>query len=414
MSPETRRMTETAIPRRPVGARLATVAAFLVDGVGVGAWAASVPALRQSLGLTDSALSLSLLAFAAGAITAMPATGWLLTRVASRRATIVAAAVAAFALLLPGLAPSLPLLVAAAFVFGMGKGFLDVSMNTYAAAIQRAWRAPIMSSFHAAFSVGGLLGSVAMGLLFSHGLGVRTGLTVMAMAALPLVGVVAALAREVPDEHAETPPQGFVWPSRALLGVGLLCFLSMLIEGAMADWSGVYLATVAGASTAGAAAGYAAFSVMMVTGRLGGDWTIRRLGGALTLRLGAAAAAVGLALALSIAAPATAVVGFALVGLGAANIVPLLFTVAARSGAAAPGAAIAMAASVGYAGFLLGPPAIGFAADHVGLRLALALLFVAAAFIAVFAARAVAARPGRLPARRSGGAEDAPAQQIPL
>jgi MFS family permease len=169
----------------------------------------------------------------------------------------------------------------------------------------------------------------------------------------------------------------------------------MLIEGGMADWSGVYLATVAGASTAGAAAGYAAFSVMMVTGRLGGDWTIRRFGGALTLRLGAAAAAVGLALALSVAAPATAVIGFALVGLGAANIVPLLFTVAARSGAAAPGAAIAMAATVGYAGFLLGPPAIGFAADHVGLRLALAILFVAAAFIAVFAARAVAARPGR-------------------
>jgi MFS family permease len=407
-------MTEAMTIRRPVGARVAIVAAFLVDGVGIGSWAASVPALRQSLGLTDSALSLGLLAFAAGGIAAMPATGWLLTRVASHRATIAAAPAAAFALVLPGLAPSLPLLVAAAFVFGICKGFLDVSMNTYATAIQRAWGSPIMSSFHAAFSVGGLLGSLAMGLLFSHGLNVRTSLILIAIAALPLIGVVAALARSAPDECAETPPPGFVWPSRALLSIGLLCFLSMMIEGGMADWSGVYLATVAGASTAGAAAGYAAFSVMMVMGRLGGDWTIQRFGGALTLRLGAAAAAVGLALALSIAAPATAVVGFALVGLGAANIVPLLFTVAARSGAAAPGAAIAMAATVGYAGFLLGPPAIGFAADHVGLRLALAILFVAAAFIAVFAARAIAARPGRPPAWRSGNVEDAPSQQIVL
>jgi MFS family permease len=407
-------MSEAAIMQRPVGARLAIVAAFLVDGIGVGAWAASVPALRQSLGLSDSALSLGLLAFAAGAIVAMPATGWLLTRVASHRATVAAAPTAALALILPGLAPSLPLLVAAAFVFGMGKGFLDVSMNTYAAAIQRAWGAPIMSSFHAAFSVGGLLGSLAMGLLFSHGFDVRTSLAVTAIAALPLITIVAALARGAPDERAGTAPPGFVWPSRALLGVGLFCFLSMLIEGGMADWSGVFLATIAGASTAGAAVGYAAFSVLMVTGRLGGDWTIRRLGGALTLRLGAAAAAVGLALALSVPAPSTAIIGFALVGLGAANIVPLLFTVAARSGAAAPGAAIAMAATVGYAGFLLGPPAIGFAADHVGLRLALAILFAAAAFIAVFAARAVAARPESPPAWRSGSVEDAPPRQIAL
>jgi MFS family permease len=215
-------MTEAAIMRRPVGARLAIVAAFLVDGIGIGAWAASVPALRQSLGLTDSALSLGLLAFAAGGIAAMPATGWLLTRVASHRATIAAAAAAAVALLLPGLAPSLPLLVAAAFVFGVCKGFLDVSMNTYATAIQRAWGASIMSSFHAAFSVGGLLGSLAMGLLFSEGFSVRTSLAVVATSALPLIGVVAALARRAPDERAETAPPGFAWPSRALLGIGHL------------------------------------------------------------------------------------------------------------------------------------------------------------------------------------------------
>jgi MFS family permease len=386
-------MAEAAIIQRLIGPRLGTTAVFLVDGVGIGAWAACVPAIRRALDLSDSALSLSLLAFAGGGIVAMPAASWLLTRMTSRRATILLATAIAVGMLLPGLARSLPVLVAAAFVFGMSKGALDVSMNTHAVAIQRAWGGPIMSSFHAAFSMGGLLGSIVIGFLFAQGFDVTGALGLMTLVALPVVATAAVLMRGMaPDPDMAAPAAAFAWPSRALLGIGLLCFLSMLIEGGMADWSGVYLSTVAGAATATAAAGYAAFSMMMVAGRLGGDWTVRRLGEARVLRLGAGLAALGFAIALGLGMPVPAMAGFALVGLGVSNIVPLLFSASARSGSVARSTAIAMTATVGYAGFLLGPPIIGFAADHVGLQLALCVLLLAAAFIAGFAARAT--RPG--------------------
>ena len=402
---------DLAIVHRAFGPRLAATAIFLVNGVGIGAWAACIPALRQSLGLTDSALSLILLAFAGGGIVAMPAAGWLLTRITSQSGTIALAFVFALGMLLPGLAPSLPLLIAAALVFGMCKGFLDVAMNTYAAAIQRAWAAPIMSSFHAAFSVGGLLGSVVMGLLFARGFDVMTGLILMTVTTLPVIGMAVALVCNVVlDEDATTPRSRLAWPSRAVLGIGLLCFLSMLIEGGMADWSGVYLLTVAGISTAGAAAGYAAFSMMMVIGRLGGDWAVHRLGDRLVLQAGATMAALGFAIALGVATPLPAIVGFALVGFGVSNIVPLLLSASAQTGSASPSAAIAMTATVGYAGFLIGPPMIGVAADHVGLGTALGFLLVAATLIASFAARATAPQPGRIAARASDSAETRPSK----
>ena len=165
-------MTDTAIVARPVGARLATTTIFLINAVGIGGWAASIPALRDSLHLTDAKLSPCLIAFSGGSIIGMPTAGQLVARLGSRTTTILFAVTFVLSMVLPGLATSLPLLIAAAFVFGVGKEFLDIAMNTYAAVLQHAWGAPIMSSFHAAFSVGGLIGSVSMGLLFSGGFSV--------------------------------------------------------------------------------------------------------------------------------------------------------------------------------------------------------------------------------------------------
>ena len=385
-------MIEAKKQRYLIGARVAVLAAFVVDGVGIGAFAASVPALRSALALTNSQLSLALLTFACGGITAMPIAGWLLSRVPSHRATAVMAAVATLSLLLPGIAPSLPLLVGATLVFGLCKGGLDVSMNTCAAAVQQAWGGPIMSSFHAAFSLGGLLGAGAMGLLFGQGCSVRIGLIVLTILVLPLIVVVAVFARAVgsaeqtPSSQTGKTASAFTWPQRALLLIGILCFLSMLIEGGMADWSGVYLATVAGASTSVATAGYAAFSAMMLIGRLGGDRVVRRFGEGLILRLGAALAVAGLTIGLSFATPGAAILGFALVGCGVSNIVPLLFTAGSRT-ATSPSVGIAVVATIGYSGFLVGPPAIGFTADYFGLRFALLLPLVGAGLVAFFAGR---------------------------
>ncbi|WP_170976416.1 MFS transporter [Rhizobium sp. FKL33] len=372
---------------------MATTAIFLINGLGIGAWAACIPALRQSLHLSDSALSLCLLAFSGGGIVGMPAASLLVARLGSQKTTMFLAIAFALAMAFPGYALSLPILIATAFVFGMGKGFLDVAMNTYAAAVQRSWGSAIMSSFHATFSVGGLVGSVAMGMLFAHGFDVRTGLLSMTAIALPLIGLAALLVRGAAVEGSDgNPASTFALPNRALLGIGCLCFLALLMEGGMADWSGVYMTTVVGVSTAGAAAGYAAFSVAMIIGRVFGDWAVHRWGERIVLRLGGTTAALGFVAALGPVNSASTIIGFALVGIGASNIVPLLFSAAARSETVAPSAAIAMTATVGYAGFLLGPPVIGFAADHIGLRAALVILLLAAVLIAGSAARVTGGR----------------------
>lgn len=381
-------MANVLIGRRPVGPRVATTVVFLINGLGIGAWAACIPALRQSLHLSDSALSFCLLAFSAGGIIGMPAASILVARLGSQRTVALLAAAFAIAMALPGYALSLQSLIATAFVFGMCKGFLDVAMNTYAAGVQRSWGFAIMSSFHAAFSVGALVGVVTMGMFFAHGLDVYSGLLLITATTLPLIGLAALLMRGTEiDTGTSDQTSTFARPNRALLGIGCLCFLALLMEGGMADWSGVYMATVVGLSTAGAAAGYAAFSVAMIIGRVCGDWAVQHWGEHTVLRLGGAVAALGFIIALGPVSSVSTILGFALVGIGASNIVPLLFSAAGRSQVVAPSAAIAMTATVGYAGFLIGPPMIGLAADHIGLRAALVTLLIAAVLISGSAGR---------------------------
>lgn len=378
-----------SLARRPMAARVGTSLVFLASGSGIGAWAAGVPSLKLRLSLSDSELGLALLAFAGGAIVAMPSAGWLGVRFGSHRVAVAAAAVFAAALTLPGLAGSLPVLVASALLLGMGNGVLDVSMNAHATAVERAWGSPIMSSFHAAFSLGGLTGAAAGGLLLGRGLA-APGVLALAAAFIGLLVLVSvalgagpAVGRAEPGEASVT----FAWPSRAQLGIGLLAFLTLLIEGAMADWSGVFLATVAGASVAAASGGYAAFSVAMLACRALGDRIVAWFGPVRVVQVGALVAGAGLTLALGVGRPAAGSLGFAMVGLGVANMIPVLFSAAGRSRTVAPAVGVASAATVGYAGFLLGPPAIGLAADLVGLRWALTLLLAATALIALAAAR---------------------------
>ncbi len=192
-----------------------------------------------------------------------------------------------------------------------------------------------------------------------------------------------------PDRPGRVPPArggaGFVRPSAALLGIGLLTCLGFVIEGAMADWSGLFLITVAGATPALGASGFAGFSIAMATGRLLGDRVVRALGGRVTLCLGGLLAALGFALALGVARPLLGAAGFAMVGLGLSNVVPVLFSAASRARTDNPALAVAMASTIGYAGMLGGPPVIGFISQAVGLRLALCVPMLGAVAIAAAA-----------------------------
>jgi MFS family permease len=365
--------------------RGANSAIFLCNGLGIGAWAASLPLLQARLHLTDGQLSLALLGFAAGAVLSMPLTGLAAPRIGVARATRLAALSYAIAMLGPGLAPGLPALVFSAFLLGLTNGALDVSMNGLASGIETRWGAPIMSSFHAAFSVGGL-GGAAIGAAMAP----RSSPWVSAMSLVALINVALALAawRALQDPSsaptAATAAPRFVLPGRAALWLCACVALGLLGEGAIGDWSGVYLANNLGASPSLAAAGYGAFSAAMIVGRLGGDALVARFGPARAVRYGGLVFALGIVLALLAPDPLESAIGFGLVGIGLSNVVPIVYSAAARLGSS-PATGVAMAASAGYSGLLLGPVLIGALASIFGLRPSLWLLAACAGAIALTA-----------------------------
>ena len=377
---------QTAVlQRKPAsGVRVGVTGLFLANGVGFGAWAASVPAVKQTLSISSGALGGALLAVALGAMLAMPLTGWL----GARRVPRLLSGTGVFLMLAlpwPGFADSLPVLAATLLVFGAASGALDVCMNARAAEVERGWGRAIMSSFHAAFSLGGLVGTCVVAASSWLGFGVAGGL----LAAAVLVGV-AVLAHGVldpaPDLATAEVGQRIAWPRRALAGIGLLCLLAFMTEGGIGDWSGVFLAQVARFPPQATPAGFAAFSATMIVGRLTGDFAVRRFGAAAMLGAGGLIAMAGFALA--IAMPALGPLGFGLVGLGTSNMAPVLFSASARAGSAAS-TGVAAAATLGYAGMLLGPPLIGILADFTGLRAALGVLVAAMAAVALGARRVI-------------------------
>lgn len=356
---------------------------FLANGAGFGAWAASVPGVKDRLGISAGALGGALLCVAFGAMLAMPVVGFLGARHVPRLLSATAV-VLMVALPLPGVAGGVPALAACLLLVGAGAGSMDVCMNARASRLEQEWGAPIMSSFHAAFSFGGLVGTGLVALAEWFGWGVLGGLL---LTSVVLAG--AAAAHLVLDRHpalADAEARGrFAWPSLAVAGIGALCFLAFMTEGAVADWSGVFLRAVAGFSAPAGAAGFASFSAAMVIARVLGDATVRRLGRGRVLSFGALAAGAGVALAIML--PAAGPLGFALVGLGCANMAPILFSTAGAAPASSAG--VAAVATLGYGGMLLGPPLIGVLADWIGLRFALAVLVAAMAMIALGARRIV-------------------------
>jgi MFS family permease len=381
-----KKMTATVHPESVLRPRLAVTALFLANGNAIGLWAASIAPIKLGFGLSDFELSMVLLAFAVGAILSMTVTGHIQARFGSARVALWSSIVFALVLPLPALMPNLVTLAVAILIFGACNGAMDVAMNGHGAVVERLNGRPIMSSFHAAFSLGCLLGSGIGRLILSSGHGPLG--TMGAASAFALVLILGfATSLPVRAEGTAEPPVGFAWPSRAVLLVGGLCFLCMFAEGAVAEWSGVYLVSAAAATTAVATSGYSGFAFAMTVGRLLGDRIVHRLGAARVVSFGAALATVGLALTLAVPRVEIAVIGYALAGIGIANIVPVLFSAGGNAVAGHPGVGVAMAATCGYAGFLLSPPLIGVFAEVFSLRVSLMSLALALAIVALGAPR---------------------------
>jgi predicted MFS family arabinose efflux permease len=355
----------------------ATRLIFLLSGLAMAGWAPMVPYAKARLGLDEATLGLVLLALGGGSMVSMPLVGFLTHRFGSHRVIGVGGVLLCAALPLLVLAPSLAALVVALLYFGVMLGVVDVAMNAHAVAVEVRAARPLMSGFHGLFSIGGLLGAACISALLA--VGVSLLMASLTLAALLLLIVLSQWGRLLDDrqpalkEVVEAPRRSMRMPGTVWL-LGALCFVSFLAEGSMLDWSAVFLRDVRGVAAASAGIGYAAFSLAMALARITGDAVIARFGPQRTVRVGALVAATGFVLATWAPWPATTLLGFVLVGLGAANIVPLMFGAAGRLPGVPAGVAIATVTAVGYAGLLAGPALIGFLAHASSLSVALALV----------------------------------------
>jgi predicted MFS family arabinose efflux permease len=368
-------------------ARVAIGALFFLNGFAFATWVSRIPAVQASLDLSPGTLGAALMGLGAGSFVAMPVSGWLIARFGSRRVVRVATIACALLLAPLALARDAVALGAALALFGAAMGSMDIAMNAQGVELEHRVERPILSTFHALFSFGGMIGAAVGGVIAARGVVPATHFA--ATAALLLVAAIAALPALIdPPPAPPGAPAGRLRLSPALVGLGVLAACIMIAEGAMADWTPVYLSSVLGAGPGTAAAGYAVFSAAMTVGRFSGDWLTVRVGRARLVRAGSLLAVVGLATALLVGTVPVALLGFVAVGAGFSVVVPLVFAAAGRLDSRSAGPGLAAVTTAGYLGFLAGPPIIGFAADAFTLPRALAIV-VALAGAGVVLARFV-------------------------
>ncbi len=350
----------------------ATRLLFLLTGIANATWAAMVPFAKLRLNLNDAALGSVLLALGCGAMLAMPATGWLMKRYGSGKVLLVSGAAMVVSVPLLAIAPDPVMLAAALFLFGALLGMVDVAMNNQAVFVELQAGKPLMSSFHGLFSLGGLLGGVGVAALL------KVGMSMTLIATLVGIAFTAATLHQsrhfLPHEQTEPEheehqrfrmPHGIVWL------LGMLCFFGFLTEGAMLDWGAVFLRFERGMDEAGAGLGYAAFSLAMTGGRLTGDWINHHLGPQKIVFIGGLLAAIGLGVIVTAPWVWLSLCGFVLVGMGASNVVPVLFSASARIPGVPASTAMPLVTMCGYTGILAGPAAIGFLSRATSLPIAL-------------------------------------------
>ncbi|PRW66963.1 MFS transporter [Pseudomonas fluorescens] len=375
-------MTAIPTPAPVVPGRLeqmSTRIAFFIAGFGIAAWAPLVPYAKARANLNEGTLGLLLLCLGVGSIIAMPAAGALASRYGCRR--VLSAGTLMICLALPMLATvsSIPLLIAGLFLFGAGLGTVDSTVNLQAVIVERASGKTMMSGFHGLFSLGGIVGAAGVAGLLGLGLSPL-------QATLVVVITLAALLKAAPHllpYGSESSGPAFAVPHGVVLFIGCLCFIVFLAEGAVLDWSAVFLSAERGLDEAYAGLGYAAFALTMTAGRLTGDAIVRRLGPTRVIVMGGTLACAGLLLATLLPAWETALLGYALVGAGCSNIVPVLYTAVGKQTVMPEHIAVPAITTLGYAGILAGPAVIGFIAHGSSLSTAFILIAVLLAAVAI-------------------------------
>lgn len=369
--------------------RLAVSASFLLQGLCFSTWASRIPTVQQKLHLSETELGGVLLAVPVGLIVSLPITGWLVAKYGSRTMTVLAVLLYSGALPLLGLAQNVPQLLAALVLFGFGSNMANISVNTQGVGVEAIYGKSILATFHGIWSLAGFVGAALGTAMIGWGISPLQHFT--GMAAFIWLGVALMRPYLVPADAPSPADQPlFVLPDKGLMLLGILAFCSLLSEGTMFDWSGVYFKKVVLAEKAQVGLGFSAFMAMMATGRFIADWFTDKFGRARTLQLSGLLTTVGLSIAVAFPTLLAASIGFMLVGLGVSSVVPLVYSAAGRSRTMPAGVALAAVSTVGFAGFLLGPPLIGLVAGATNLRVSFAIIALMGLAVAALARPATA------------------------
>jgi len=358
--------------------RLAVNIIFFLNGFVHANYFSRLPRIQDQFHINDGIVGLVLLSSSIGALLAMPFTGWMIIRNGSRRITLFAAFF--YCILIP-LIPWLPTatllpLVILFFLLGVSAGMLDVAMNSQAVMVEKQMGKPIMTSFHAVFSIGMMIGALG-GSLFTK---ISSGLFIHFITVSSISVAVVFIARYYlihdKPEKKEVEGPAFRLPNAAMVSIGVIAFCSMLGEGAMADWSTNYMENISKADPAMAPLGLSAFALAMTIGRVFGDGARIKFGDR-PLMIGCGiVATIGLSIAVIFIHPITVIIGLFVVGLGLSAVVPIAYSIAGHAKDLPPGVGLAMVTTVGYSGFLFGPPIIGLLANVQTLRWALVLVIL--------------------------------------
>ena len=363
----------------------AVAAMFALNGMFFGTWAARVPAVAEKYGLDPGALGLVLLAIGLGAIASFPFAGRWADQLGAAKVTLWLAASHLAAFWAVALAPGVWALVPALFYFGTMHGAMDVTMNAWAGEVEKRAGRPMMSVFHAIWSLGAGLGAATGWIAVRASLGIPLHF-IAAGTLATLAALLIARGAWVSETHAHDGKSPvFAFPTGALLPVALVAMGSSVGEGGMADWGAIFLVTTTGAGEAAAALGYTAFSVAMVTVRFLGAGVVAALGPVKAARLAGLSAATGALTAVAFATYPAALAGFVMMGVGYALVIPLAFSRAANDPVVRPGRAIAAVATLGYGGILMGPPILGFVAHATSVRFAFVVIALLALMISALA-----------------------------
>jgi MFS family permease len=366
-----------------------TVVLFLVHGLVFSTWVSRIPAIQTELKLNNGVLGLTLLSAAVGAVATIPVAGWLVTRYGSKPISIAGGILFSLSIVPLSLSINAATLALALLFYGAIAAAMDVAMNAQGVEVERELARSTMSRFHAMFSTGGMGGAAIGGVIAAAG--IRPVAHFVVSAAINLIAVVL-VSRLLLQTHtpvaARIQRPAFRSMPLTLISISAIGFFSLLAEGAMADWTTVYFRQVLQASSGTAAFASSVFSAAMALFRFLGDWVIARLGSRVALRSASLLAAAGLAYGLFMRSPVWALPGFAATGAGFSVIIPIVYGSGGRIEGVTPGAGIATITGIAYIGFIVGPPAIGFASQIFTLRYAL-LIVVGCCLMAALLSRSI-------------------------